>query len=168
MKSRRSHSSRQAKANPSCSSPGGDSYSNPHGLILGPTPCCANGGNTPRVQEMIPHSFQPSLFSKTGSVSPWVFDGFLKRFGSLERMEMEGTVRISIWRKSWNCVTLLNSFPFWGGAEGREFQEAWRRPSLVLISRGKGRWRETFDLDVGINVILAFCLCWELIPLFCG
>ena len=36
--------------------------------------------------------FQKRFSKKTGSVSFWVCDGFPKRFGSLERMEMEGTL----------------------------------------------------------------------------
>ena len=44
------------------------------------------------------HSFQPSvLFSKT-SCFPRVFGGFLKRFGSLERMELENTSRLLEYR----------------------------------------------------------------------
>ena len=43
---------------------------------------------------LIPHSFQPLFFSKTSHFSR-VF-GFLERFGSLERMDMEVTLRISV------------------------------------------------------------------------
>ena len=47
----------------------------------------------PFFQGLIPHSFQPSLFSITRRF-PWVSRGFLERFGSLERMDMEGTLRL--------------------------------------------------------------------------
>ena len=39
---------------------------------------------------LIPHSFQPSLFSNT--CFPMFFGGFLERFGSLERMDMGATL----------------------------------------------------------------------------
>ena len=43
---------------------------------------------------MIPHSFQPSFFSNTGSVFPEFLMFFLQIFGSLARMEMEVSPRI--------------------------------------------------------------------------
>ena len=39
------------------------------------------------------HSFQPSFFSRTDRGFPWGSDGFLKRFGSLERMETDVSPR---------------------------------------------------------------------------
>ena len=44
---------------------------------------------------LIPHSFQPSFFPKTGRL-PWVSGGFPERSGSLERMEMESTPRSTV------------------------------------------------------------------------
>ena len=44
-------------------------------------------------------AFQPSFFSKSGSVFSWVFAGFLKRFPGF-RMKLEGTPRkiVSSWQ----------------------------------------------------------------------
>ena len=43
--------------------------------------------------DVLGHSFQPSFFSKTGSIFPGFFGGFLERFGTLKRIELEATPR---------------------------------------------------------------------------
>ena len=62
----------------------------PAGRVSGRTSTRARSHNVLGADSV--QSFQPSCFSIT-SRFPCVSGGFLERFGSLERMEMEGTLR---------------------------------------------------------------------------